>query len=147
MQKRVNQIEDYFRVKVESASPMGLIYMVYERAITTIQSAKENLNSRNRDKFCKNIIHAQDCIRELRSSLNLEISDVAKSLYSLYNFMLEELVAANMTRENPLSKLNRVEKMLSELYSTWKLAERRLNESKKSQTVVSAVYQPLSVNA
>ena len=131
MATRLNEIDTYLRVKIESASPMALIYMVYERAIKTLSEAKDFIRERNRNQFSKKIIHAQDCIKELRSSLNLEMGEIPKSLYRLYEYMLNELVEATITRENPMSKVNKVERMLSELLQTWKTAEKNLNQQKK----------------
>jgi len=137
MSNRMNHIADYFRVKVQSATPMGLIFMVYERAMKSIEEAQEALDTRNRDLFCKKIVHAQDCLRELRTSLNLEIGEIAQSLYRLYDFMIDQLIEANLSRENPGPYLKRVSRMLSDLYRTWKQAEKKLQSQKASSTRVT----------
>jgi len=153
MTKRVSQIDDYYKVRIESASPMGLIYMIYERAMKTLTDSRVLLKKRKRRQYCEAIVHAQDCIRELRSSLNLEVGDIAHSLYRLYEFMINQLVEANITKENPLYYINQVEKMLNDLYSTWKQAEKRMHtENTKAHTKANPYanadkkdYQPLSI--
>ena len=149
MRQRVNQIDDYYKVRIESSSPMGLIYMIYERAMKTLNESRTLLKQRKRRQYCETIVHAQDCIRELRSSLNLEVGNIAHSLYRLYDFMINQLVEANLTKENPLPYIHRTEKMLNDLYTTWKQAEKKMqseNKVAKSYEQEKKEYQPLSIS-
>jgi len=149
MTRRVSQIDDYYKVRIESASPMGLIYMIYEHAMKTLTDSKVFLKKRKRQQYCEAILHTQDCIRELRSSLNLEVGDIAHSLYRLYDFMINQLVEANLTKNNPISYINRVEKMMKDLYGTWKEAEKKMHTEKMEATPYANSdkknYQPLSI--
>lgn len=137
------KVDDYLKMKVMSATPMGLTLMVYERAIKDLRDAKKEIATRDRDKFSNYLIHSQDCIRELRSSLKLDVGQVAKNLYSIYSFMIETLVQANISRENPLVKINRVENMLLELLDTWRKAE-KIEQRKKATVDINR--EPISIN-
>lgn len=144
--RRVNEIDNYFRVKIESASPMTLIHMIYDRAIKTLNDSKALIEGRERDKFGEAVTHAQDCIRELRSSLNLELGDIPKNLFRLYDFMINQLVEAAITRENPLLYVNRVQKMLVDLQNTWRQAEKNLqNQKQPQQAAQPSEYKSLSL--
>ena len=142
--RRVNEIDNYFRVKIESASPMTLIHMIYDRAIKTLNDSKIFIEERERDKFGETVMHAQDCIRELRSSLNLELGDIPKNLYRLYDFMINQLVEAAITRENPLIYVNRVQKMLTDLQNTWRQAEKNLQNQKPVEAKAQSEYKSFS---
>lgn len=143
--RRVNEIDNYFRVKIESASPMTLIHMVYDRAIKTLNDAKVFIEGRDRDKFGEAVMHAQDCIRELRTSLNLELGEVPKNLYKLYDFMINQLVESAITRENPLTYVNRVLKMLVDLQNTWRQAEKNLQNQKQVERPAASEYKSFSL--
>lgn len=151
MLRRVNQVDNYFKAKVESATPMTLVYMLYDRAIITLREAEDSLKERDRDKFCEKNIHAQDCIRELRTSLNVEVAPVATSLWHLYDFMIKQLVEAAITRENPVTYVKRVSHMLEELNNTWKTAEKSLQRQKiqevKAQEVKAESKEKMTYEA
>ena len=124
MRQATRQTDMYVKMKVESASPMGLIHMVYDEALKSLSEAKSCLLKRERLQYGKAIVHTQDCIRELRNCLKLELGEIAVSLYKLYTFMLDQLVEANLKREDPASLLSGVERQLFELKATWKQAEK-----------------------
>lgn len=145
MLRRSNQVDDYFKMKIESSSPMGLIYMVYERAIQSLEEAERGFNLNNRKHYTHYVIHAQDCIRELRNSLDLKIGgNFASSLYSIYEFMISHLIEANLDRKAPLERLRRIKKMLIELHQTWKQAEKKLNDEKLKKQPKE--YQSFSIS-
>ena len=143
--RRINEIDNYFRVKIEGASPMSLIYMVYDRAIKTLNDAKKFIEGRDRDNFSKSVTHAQDCIRELRSGLNLELGEIPKNLFRLYDFMINQLVESAITRENPIVHVNRVLTMLVDLENTWKQAEKNLQKQKTAENKTASEYKTLSL--
>ncbi len=119
--------DTYWKMKIESASPMGLVHLVYDEALKSLADAKACLKKRERLQYGQAVVHAQDCIRELRNVLKLELGEVAVSLYKLYTFMLDQLVEANLKREDSTALLSGVERMLSELKATWKQAEKMQN--------------------
>jgi flagellar protein FliS len=46
--------------------------------------------------------------------------DIAKNLYSVYDYMLNQLVEANLKKD--ATKLDEVQKLLEELRDSWKVA-------------------------
>lgn len=131
MARRINQADSYFKVQVEGASPMELIHILYDGAIRGVSGAKNALISRERETFCNNVIFAQDCLRELRASINMDIGKISSSLYGLYSNLINLLIDVNIKRENQKGTLNLIEKILKDLKMTWIKAEDKLNTQEK----------------
>ena len=130
MATRINHAEQYFKVRIESASPMELIYMLYDGAIRDIEEAKTAAIKRDRTKFTDSIIHAQKCVGELRGALNFETGEIAIRLNNLYSYIITNLIEATLTRENNVSPLEGLKNILLDLKNTWKKAEKQLQAQK-----------------
>lgn len=116
---------DQYRItQVQTASPTTLVVMLYDGAIRFLGAARRHLKDRRLDAANNDLLRAQDIIRELLVGLNLEAGgELAQNLYRLYDFMLSELVRANVTKDAAV--LDPVLRMLSELRGAW--AEIALN--------------------
>lgn len=114
-----NQMNQYRRMKIETASPEMLILMLYEGAIKNIVLARDLLNEKNRIDACSNaFIKAQNIIAELMSSLNFEIGgEIAKNLFNIYEYINYTLAQANVNKND--HNLEAVMTMLKELRDTW----------------------------
>jgi flagellar protein FliS len=114
-----NQMNQYRRMKIETASPEMLILMLYEGAIKNIVLARDLLNEKNKIDACSNaFIKAQNIIAELMSSLNFEIGgDIAKNLFNIYEYINYTLAQANVNKND--HNLEAVMTMLKELRDTW----------------------------
>ena len=72
-------------------------------------------------KACREIIRAQEVIRELMVTLNKDkAGEVGDKLMQLYEYMYQQLVDANMKKETENIKM--VREMLEELKATWENA-------------------------
>lgn len=109
----------YKKNQVETASPKKLVILLYEAAIKHIRLAELALEQENREKMNTHLIKAQDIITELTVSLNHENNEneVAAGLYSLYEYILSNLVQANTQKE--AEKMIVCRKLLSELLEAW----------------------------
>ncbi len=100
------------------ASPNKLIDMLYQGAIKSVKIAGIAIENNDAKKAHKELIRAQDILMELKGSLNTEIEgNVPENLESLYEFMYQQLVKANMNKDQTL--LPPVVKMLTELLDAW----------------------------
>lgn len=109
----------YKKNQVETASPKKLVILLYEAAIKNIRLAEIALEQENREKMNRHLIKAQDIITELSISLNHEgdSNEVASGLYSLYEYILSNLVEANTQKNAEKMMISR--KLLSELLEAW----------------------------
>lgn len=86
----------YLGDSVSTASPGRLLVMLYERLVIDIAHAETALRAGDRETANARLLHAQDIVLELRTSLNLDVWDGAAGLAQLYGFILTELVGANV---------------------------------------------------
>jgi flagellar protein FliS len=88
----------YARESVTTASPGRLVTMLYDRLVRDLDEAELAISTANLQGAHTSLRHAQDIIQELSTSLDVSRWDGGASLQSLYTWLLERLVAANVTK-------------------------------------------------
>jgi len=120
MQRGVNA---YAKVGLEtsviSASPHKLIVMLYDGALAAIKSAASHMAAGNIAEKGAAISKALDIINNgLRASLDKKAGgEIASNLDSLYVYMTERLLTANL--QNKSSLLDEVQTLLADLRDAW----------------------------
>ncbi|KMM36559.1 flagellar export chaperone FliS [Guptibacillus hwajinpoensis] len=114
-----NPYQTYQQNAVTTSSPQELTLMLYNGCIKFIRLSAIAMEKKNIEAKNTNIIKAQNILQELRSSLNMDIA-LSESMDSLYEYMISQLVSANIT--NDASKLKEVEELAEEFRNTWKTA-------------------------
>ena len=120
MQRGVNA---YAKVGLEtsviSASPHKLIVMLYDGALAAIKSAASHMAAGNIAEKGAAISKALDIINNgLRASLDKKAGgEIASNLDSLYVYMTERLLTANLQNKLPL--LDEVQTLLADLRDAW----------------------------
>jgi flagellar protein FliS len=97
--------DSYLAGAVSTASPQQLLVMLYDRLVLDLDRAEQAMRASDvrRDEARVQILHAQDIVVELRSSLNLNAGwDGAAGLSDLYGFVLTQLVQANVAMDADL---------------------------------------------
>jgi len=89
----------YMAEAVATASPGQLLVMLYDRLVVDLQQAEEALHASARELASDRLMHAQDIIAELRSTLDVTAWDGAADLANLYGFLLVELINANVRQD------------------------------------------------
>nr|WP_143156843.1 flagellar export chaperone FliS [Thermosyntropha lipolytica] len=108
--------DQYKKTSVETLSPGKLLLMLYEGAIKNVKLAREGIKEKDYNKAHNHLIKAQDIITELMVTLKMEY-DIAKQLYSIYDYLYRRLVEANVRKDAAI--LDEVEVFLTELRDTW----------------------------
>lgn len=112
-----NPYRQYLLNRVETASPLMLIIMLYDEAIKMCTLARQDMGI-NKESVHNKLIKAQKIVTELTVSLNMEVGgEVAQNLKSLYVYLHMRLVEANI--ENNPAKVEEVLKILKELREAW----------------------------
>lgn len=101
---------------VTTASPVELIVMLYEGCIKQLKLAKIHKESNELDKVSECFEKAEEIILELVRSLNMSIP-ISENLLELYQFMIDELVQANMSKD--IKRTEPVIEMLGALCEAW----------------------------
>ena len=109
--------------EISTSSPAQLILMLYDGALQAVNQAIECMGHKDVAGQSKHILKAQDIINELSLALDMKQGgEVSKTLEQLYQFVLNQLIQANITLE-PIY-LESVIKVLSPLRDAWsRLAE------------------------
>lgn len=87
------------REAILSASPARLLTMLYDRLLLDLNRAEAAQHSGEWTVASENLVHAQQIIAELISSLNPDVWDGAHGLQGLYAFATQALINANIRRD------------------------------------------------
>jgi len=120
---KANAYLSYQKSQIESASPLGLVVMMYEGAIKFLKLSRESLIDNDLEAACEQLIRVQNIIRELQKSLDMNIKEISPQLYRLYDYMIKRLVQANIKRK--VEPIDEVLWMLKELKEAWVTISRR----------------------
>jgi flagellar protein FliS len=111
--------DSYLDAKVQSASPLQLIYLAYECAIEVIGEAREHLREGRIHERSNAITRVMKILTELDHALDHSRGgDMSKGLADLYLYMQDRLREANFRQiDEPLAE---VEHLLETLASAWR---------------------------
>ncbi len=114
-----NPYETYRNQSVMLASREELTLMLYNGCANFIRKAMAAIDESEVQEAHTNIIKAQNIITELMSTLNMDY-EVSKGLMSLYTYMLDRLIEANINKDKEI--LTEVLDMAVDLSETWSQA-------------------------
>ena len=111
-------LETYRRQRIETASPMQLVRMLYDAMLQSTREAKEALEARNYEKANDRLLHAQRIVEELDQAVDEEKGgEIAFNLRRLYDFLLQRLTYVNITKS--LAALEDTEVVMEEMHAMW----------------------------
>ena len=84
---------------VSTASPARLLIMLYDRLVRDLVTAESAAVTGDLTTMTDQLVHAQDIVLELRTSLDVTVWDGAQGLSDLYTFLYGELVTANVKKD------------------------------------------------
>jgi flagellar protein FliS len=116
----LNPLNAYKETQIKTANQGKLIVMLYDGAIKNLNLAVKSFSSSHRkyDVISNAILKAQDIISELMVSLDFDKGgEISRNLFSLYTFMNNQLLNANLKKER--KPVEEVKKMLMELREAW----------------------------
>ena len=89
----------YLQSSVETASPSKLLVMLYERLVLDCRRALAAQQAGDHPVAHNNLLHAQDIVVELQSSLRPGVWEGSDALTSIYSHLMVQLVQANVQRD------------------------------------------------
>lgn len=127
---------EYQKQNVNGASPLQLVIMLYDGALRFMEAGKHAMGNGNLDKQNFYLQKAQRILIELMACLDMEKGgDIAKNLFALYGYVMNELVTANI--EDKPEPIERSIKVLSELRESWAEIEGAVREPKDEQALAA----------
>ena len=88
----------YMGQMVTTANPSRLLVMLYDRLVLDVQRAVDLQNAGDFVAAGKQLMHAQEIVLELNSSLRQDVWEGAAQLAAIYTWLHTELVRANVER-------------------------------------------------
>lgn len=99
----INARAAYQNSAVQTASPQKLLVMLYDRLLLDMKRAEEAAHSGNHEEASRQLLHAQDIVTELSSTLRVDAWEGGERLAALYDFLRLSLVKANINRDPELT--------------------------------------------
>ncbi|GAB6089271.1 flagellar export chaperone FliS [Spirochaeta dissipatitropha] len=115
-----NALNAYKETRVRTASRGKLIVMLYDEAIRQVDVAIDILQQKTLqyDQVNSALTKAKDCITELMVSVDFEQGgEIAKNLFSLYNYFSHQLLEANIQKNAEI--LIPLRRQMSTLRDAW----------------------------
>jgi len=107
----------YNRDSVLSASPARILTMLYDRLLLDLQRAETAQRQEDWTAASPCLLHAQEIVTELMTSLRPEIWDGGPGLLALYGYVVQNLVAANIRHD--IAKTRECIVLLEPLRTAW----------------------------
>lgn len=117
VQNSSNAYQAYQNNQVNTASKGSLLLLLYDGLLKNLRLSVVSLEEKNNEKINLYLLKSQDIIEELMVTLNFDAGDIAKNLYTLYEYLKYELVQANI--EKDINKVLNVQEMIRDLRDTW----------------------------
>lgn len=111
------QRAQYTADAVQSATPVQLVTMLYDRLLLDLSRAEVAQVSADWAAASEQLLHAQAIVAELSSSLKIDVWDGGEGLLALYTYSSTALVNANIHRDVALTR--EVVGLLEPLRQTW----------------------------
>jgi len=130
-----NGLQHYQVNEISTSSQSQLILMMYDGALQAVDRAMVCMTKKDVAGQSKHILKAQDIINELSLALDMKQGGpVAQTLEQLYQFVLNQLIQANITSD-PVY-LEAIPKVLTPLREAWA----RIGESPVAESPVPEDY-------
>ncbi|HYH51553.1 MAG TPA: flagellar export chaperone FliS [Acidimicrobiia bacterium] len=107
----------YVGASVDTASPARLVTMLYDRLVRDLVTAEAALAGSDFEGANNALVHAQEIIWELAAGLDPTKWSGGPALAALYQFMLEELLNANVKKD--AAKVSSVRELVEPLRDAW----------------------------
>jgi flagellar secretion chaperone FliS len=121
-----NPYDAYKTVTTTTADPITLTTMLFDGGVKAVRRAKLHNESGNRAGFIKETERAYLIVGELLATLDMEQGDLPRQLSGIYTYCMRRIIESSM---GDLSKLDEVDRHLSQLGEAWRKATSELRAS------------------
>ncbi|NEN05176.1 flagellar export chaperone FliS [Diaminobutyricibacter tongyongensis] len=117
MTTQTAQLAQYNRNAILSATPTQLVTMLYDRLVLDLKRAEAAQDDERWADAHEQLLHAQDIVAELSSSLRIDAWDGAAGLFAIYVYVHQALVDANIHRN--IDRTREAIALLEPLCASW----------------------------
>jgi len=119
----------YLAEAVETATPAVRLTMLYDRLELDLRRANAGFEAGDLKAISDNLIHAQEILLTLRTTLRGDVWDGAARLAALYDFLHGELLDANLSKDR--AKVAAAAELIARLGQAWREASARLPDAER----------------
>jgi len=124
--------EAYRQFSVQTSTPLGLVVMLYDGALTALRRAVTAIEAHDIQKKCNHLNRAMAIIVQLEGTLNMELGgEVAKTLKAFYLYARGQTMKANI--EDSLEILRSLIEKIAGVRESWHQAEQKLSASHSAE--------------
>lgn len=135
-------LKKYKSTQITTANQGQLILMMYDGIVKYLNITKTGFESKKYDVVNNNIIKAQDIITELMLALRLDAGDIAKNLYSLYEYMNRRLVESNIKKNVEIC--DEILSIVEELREVWGQVIEKVAQPPDESKIPKQQYKPVT---
>ncbi len=117
----------YLGDTVTTASPQRLLVMLYDRLALDLERAQVAVATQAREEASEQLQHAQAIVLELLSSLQVDAWEGGPRLAALYNWLISELVQANVKLD--ANRIAACRQVVEPLRDAWRQAAATLTNA------------------
>ncbi len=110
----------YVDNSVATASPERLLVMLCDRLVLDVQRGLEAQRAGNLPESHNQLVHAQEIVTHLRSTLRVEAWDGGPGLASVYDWLHNQLIRANVSKDPAVTE--GCLSIVTNLADTWRTA-------------------------
>ncbi len=110
----------YVDNSVATASPERLLVMLCDRLVLDVQRGLEAQRAGNLPESHNQLVHAQEIVTHLRSTLRVEAWDGGPGLASVYDWLHNQLIRANVSKDPAVTE--GCLSIVTDLADTWRTA-------------------------
>lgn len=112
-----NAYQQYQEASLETASQGKLLLMLYDGAIRFLTQALQAMEAKKYQDSHNFIMKAEDIIAELMSCLKMDVGEISRNLFRLYEYMNWRLMQGNIKRDPAM--ILEVQRHLRDLREAW----------------------------
>lgn len=126
-------LKQYQQTQIQTATPEKLLIMLYNGAINFLNKAKVYIEQKDYAQTNTFLLKAQAIISEFMNTIDWDPNpEFAQNLYSLYDFMNNTLIQANINKDS--EKIDVVIDLLKTLKSAWEEAAIKVAKERELQS-------------
>jgi len=135
--------KEYLANRIANANDAGLVALIYEGLIDTLQSGIEYIECGNKEKLNSSINKVREILAELLATLQGD-SEISSNLRSLYVYVNKIVTQAELKEDK--EKLEEAIKVITPLYEAWQeLGEKEELEVGGAQVAAASTNRPAIV--
>lgn len=133
MPPKNNNLNEYLKTKVMTASPEQLQLMLYDGAIRFCEQARQDIQDKRVEDSFHHLSKVQKIVLELMNGLRDDVApELCQNMRRLYLFCYDRLVEANIKKT--ISAVDDALLVLRDIRHTWIMLMEKLNQEKAAQS-------------